>query len=255
MVRSAGTTQQPTLYSFMLHLACGCGTLMARPSQALRIGSARMVSFEAAAQAVLWAGASGACAFTAAESELFAHGWLAKDAPLLVAPSRVPNAGRGVFATQDLAAGVTLGTYPGRLLRSASYYAKRERVPHFCEYCWVIQELQIALDPTDDTTGVLCEPLPRFGPAGSLLGSIETTLALINEPPPSADVNLVTAQEGKTIRISTSRDITEGEELYLDCETSSVVSLNAACAHKPLALPLDCCHKSPKTQPRTPRNG
>ena len=190
--------------------------LLMHHSTHLRAGTIRSVSFDAAPTA-LWFAAACTGAYTLAESEAVAYGWLAKDISLEVATSRVPNAGRGVFAGQDLPAGVTIGAYPGRRLAAPSYYAKRERLPNFTEYCWVIEELQIALDPTDDTTGVLCEPLPRLSKVGSLLGSIETTLALINEPPPSADVNLDTTQDGKSLLISTARYISKGEELYLDC--------------------------------------
>ena len=190
--------------------------LLMQHSTHFRASSIRAISFDAA-PAALWIAAACTGAWTLAESEAVAHGWLAKDILLEVATSRVPNAGRGVFARQDIEAGVTIGAYPGRRLAAPSYYAKRERLPHFTEYCWVIEELQIALDPTDDATGILCEPLPRLGTAGPLLGSIETTLALINEPPPSADVNLATSQDGKALLISTARFISKGEELYLDC--------------------------------------
>ena len=69
-----------------------------------------------------------------------------------------------------------------------------------------------------DDTGTLCEPLPLLpAPLPEFsFGAIDTTLALINEPPPSADVNVLTAQRGSELVFSTARDIYEGEELYLD---------------------------------------
>ena len=168
-----------------------------------------------AAPAALWVAALSLGTAQVAERYL-ARGWLSREVVLQVAQSRVPNAGRGVFAGASIAAGTTLGAYPGRRLNAASYYAKRNQFPRFTEYCWVLEEQQLALDPTDDV-GVLCEPLPRLRtPLIDLGGSIDTTLALINEPPPSFDVNLATHVDGSALVISTARDIGEGEELFLD---------------------------------------
>ena len=163
----------------------------------------------------LWVAALSLGTAQVAERYL-ARGWLSRDVALQVGKSRVPNAGRGVFAGKSIAAGTTLGAYPGRRLNAQSYYAKRNQFPRFTEYCWVLEDQQLALDPTDDE-GVLCDPLPRMRTSWiNLGGSIDTTLALINEPPPSADVNLATQVDGSQLVISTARDIGEGEELFLD---------------------------------------
>ena len=149
--------------------------------------------------------------------ELRARGWLEMSVNLRVGPSRVPGAGRGVFAASDIAASTVLGAYPGRVLSPAAYYSKVQRVPNAADYCFVLEDSRGALDPTDDT-GTLCEPLPLLpAPLPEFsFGAIDTTLALINEPPPSADVNVLTAQRGSELVFSTARDIYEGEELYLD---------------------------------------
>jgi hypothetical protein len=194
----------------------------------LRSAGIRSLSGDAGPAAILWLAAACTGAWTLAEGELIAHGRLEPGVSLLVGPSRVPNAGRGVFAGQDLPAGTLLGSYPGRRLSAPSYYAKRQRLPNFTEYCWVIEELQIALDPTDEQTGTLCEPLSVLSPL-PIIGTIETTLALINEPPPSADVNLVTTLEGKTLSIATGRAIAQGDELYLDCACEPSPSAPRTC--------------------------
>ena len=78
----------------------------------------------------------------------------------------------------------------------------------------------VALDPTDDT-GALLDMLPCCGwppqLAGVLGGSIPTTLALINEPPPGVGgVNVLTEIVENSLVVSTGRDVAKGEELYLD---------------------------------------
>lgn len=158
-------------------------------------------------------------------TEYIGRGWLNPDVPLRVGPSQVPGAGRGVFAGADLSAATLLGHYPGRLVNPYRYEQKRQAVPRCSGYSWVLDDGVGVLDPTD-ARGVLLEPLPRLvlpgsdgGEGSSLtaaLGSIPTTLALINEPSLGLDVNVVTEQRGTTLLFSTGRDVAEGEELFLD---------------------------------------
>ena len=144
------------------------------------------------------------------------RGYLNPEARLLVGRSRVPNAGRGVFAAAALPAGQILGAYPGRIRFMGEYYRKLQRVPETSTYCWQMQDGQRVLDPTD-AKGQLCEPLTLVeGLALVEAGSVDTTLALINEPPPSSDVNVETHEQGDEVLFVTRRECAEGEELYLD---------------------------------------
>ena len=137
---------------------------------------------------------------------------------LLVArPSTVPGAGRGLYAGVPIAGGSALGTYPGRVLSMPAYLRKLARTPRAAEYCWQLSDGRQVLDPTD-ASGKLLEPIPLFEPLPRLLPSlaVPTTLALINEPPPGADVNIDTFEQGAELTFVTNRDIREGEELFLD---------------------------------------
>ena len=61
--------------------------------------------------------------------EVQPRGWIARDAPIVVRPSAIANAGRGVFTTAPLRKGVVLGAYPGRLRKRQEFLAKVERHP------------------------------------------------------------------------------------------------------------------------------
>ena len=144
-------------------------------------------------------------------------GHLTADVPFIVKPSRVAGAGRGLYAGVPLAGGTTLGTYPGRLLDMASYLRKLSTAPAAAQYCWQLSNGNFVLDPTD-RFGQLMEPLPLFEELPDVLTalSVPTTMALINEPPPGADVNIDTYEQGNTLTFVTNREVEEGEELYLD---------------------------------------
>lgn len=143
------------------------------------------------------------------------RGQLDGSVPLRIGPSLVPGAGRGVFAAADIPAFQTLGSYPGRLISGVQYEQKRLAVPATSSYCWVLEDGMGVLDPTD-AQGTLLEPLPRVEVGGFSLGAIPTTLALINEPSLGLDVNVATEQRGSTMIFATGRDISSGEELFLD---------------------------------------
>lgn len=142
------------------------------------------------------------------------RGWLHPDL-LRIAPSRVPNGGRGVFAAKDLAEGTVLGAYPGRLCSPGAYYRKIKEFPRTANYCWKLGGDRGSLDPTD-VTGVLCEPLPFLERLPISLMAVDTTLALINEPCPGFDVNVCTEETQSDVLFVTERAVLEGEELYLD---------------------------------------
>ena len=145
------------------------------------------------------------------------RGHLQATVPFAVQPSRVPGAGRGLFAGAAVPGGTVLGTYPGRLIDKVSYLRKLSAAPNAAEYCWQLSDGRFVLDPTD-SRGALLEPLPLFEQLPSVLSvlSAPTTLCLINEPPPGADVNVDTFEEGTVLTFATSRDVNEGEEFYLD---------------------------------------
>ena len=139
--------------------------------------------------------------------------------PVLAVPrSRIPGAGRGVFAGAELPQGTILGAYPGRMTFMGPYYRKLQRVPHASSYVWKLQDGQRVLDPTD-AAGILCEPLALIEGLPTQLGeayAVPTTLALINEPSPGLDVNVETHEQGDEVLFVTSRRCVEGEELFLD---------------------------------------
>lgn len=146
-------------------------------------------------------------------------GYIVDGLPIRVDQSNVPNAGRGVFATAAIGSGEPLGAYPGRYLSRDAFAAKKRSAPCFEAYCFGLEVGN--LDPTDEN-GKLLEPLPRLQwrlPFKRRIGSVPTTLALINEPPPSgSDVNVVAwrSERGRSLVLLAGRDIEAGEELYLD---------------------------------------
>jgi len=191
--------------------------MLGQPLRALPLGHQRAVALSSAADAALWV-AVAAYSGSIFTSEYLARGWLNPNVHLRVGPSSVAGAGRGVFAAANLPAATILGHYPGMLLSPMRYEQKRLACPAAASYCWLLDDSR-ALDPTD-ARGVLLEPLPRCslggGRADSLLGTVPTTLALINEPGVGLDVNVVSEQRGSTLLFGTARDIVDGEELFLD---------------------------------------
>ena len=102
-----------------------------------------------------------------------------------------------------------------------AYQQKLRAAPEVAQYCWQLSDDQGGcrgvLDPTD-ASGALLEPLPLLERLPALLpsASVSTSLALLNEPAPGADVNVDTREEGTVVYFVVGRDVAEGEELYLD---------------------------------------
>lgn len=133
-------------------------------------------------------------------------------AALRVAPSSVPGAGLGVFAQAALPAGSTLGSYPGVIHRQGPAWAERkgnDAVQRAQYFVWSLQNGAV-IDPTD-RQGNLPEAIMAWP-----LAPVPTTLCRINEPPPGADVNVDTAEEGNTVTFFTSRPVEPGDELFCD---------------------------------------
>jgi hypothetical protein len=144
------------------------------------------------------------------------RGWLTPGLPLVVKPSGMPGAGRGLFAGTDMPAGSILGAYAGRVIRRDVYQRKLLLAPSAAEYCWQLSSCDAVLDPTD-RQGKLCEPLPLNEELPAWLpGTVPTTLALINEPAPGWDVNVDTFERGWELTFALNRDVLAGEELFLD---------------------------------------
>ena len=178
-----------------------------------------LTTYADATTAALWV-AVAAYGSQIVASQYLSRGWLNPDVALRIGQSSVPGAGRGVYAASDIPMATALGHYPGRLLSQVAYEQKRMATPAAASYCWVLDEQCGVLDPTD-AQGVLREPLPRLDGVPllePLLGTIDTTLALINEPSAGMglDVNVATEQRKDTLIFSTARDVATGEELFLD---------------------------------------
>jgi hypothetical protein len=144
-----------------------------------------------------------------------------------VAPSSVPGAGLGLYATQSMPRGTILGTYPGVVLTLDQNLAKLRQYP-WCEaYIWRFSDNKMIIDPTDamgniqdytyggnpTTPGslLLCNTILQF------FGK-PTTLCRINEPPLGRDVNVCTQEdlEKRTITFLLERDVFQSEELFMD---------------------------------------
>lgn len=159
------------------------------------------------------------------------RGELYVDAPttLRVSPSLVPNAGAGLFATRSLPEGTRLGTYPGVVRPAADALAKLRDVPSCETYVWRFTDDLFVVDPTD-TDGRLPDECrggswrtPLSGVILNVLSpmlSLErsTVLARINEPPMGADCNVRSTEnlETREVLFAISRDVTAGEELFMD---------------------------------------
>jgi hypothetical protein len=153
--------------------------------------------------------------------ETFPRGYLTEGLPIAVRPSSVPGAGEGLYARRFMPQGYTLGAYTGRLLSSGDYRRKLESYPKASEYCWVLSSGRV-LDPTDDQGNLMPEVnwLAPFPPLlEKPLMSKPTTLAYVNEPPMGSDCNLmieISGIDGSEVRFIASKNILEGEELFVD---------------------------------------
>jgi hypothetical protein len=125
-----------------------------------------------------------------------------------------PQAGRGLFAAADIPKGTCIGEYPGcRVSKGGAWLARKEgeaAVVLASRYAWTLANGDL-LDPTLPN-GELPERLVALG------GLIQkpTLLALINEPPPSIDVNLLPIVTDSSVSFVAERDIYSGEELWVD---------------------------------------
>jgi hypothetical protein len=148
---------------------------------------------------------------------------------LQVKESLVPNAGLGLFLTQDLPGGTILGDYPGVVLPLTQHAGsgKLQTAPQSEGYIWRFGDNQFVIDPTDQD-GMLQELCAGGNPSTPLsvflfstilsFVKVPTTLCRINEPPKGRDVNVITEENLKERKVTfiLERNCYAGEELYID---------------------------------------
>lgn len=163
---------------------------------------------------------------------------------LEVRPSRIPNAGLGLFVTQSLPKGTILGTYPGVLRPSNQFYLKYKKYPICQSYAWKFTDELYFLDPTSEFNGTISSssdiilggtistplsiwihqqtPLLRY-----ILGVPSSSLLTrINEPPSTIEM-------AKTIS-------TENGNCRVDCNVSSEEDIKNRCVTFFLNRNVDC---------------
>ena len=152
---------------------------------------------------------------------------------LVAQPSQVEGAGLGLYTNESMAEGTILGTYPGVVRTASSYLGKYGRYPHAGSYAWRFTDSKYYIDPTDSQGNIaeICYGGSAIVP-GSIfvheqmlagLSAVPTLLARINEPPVGGPGCNIFARENidqRTVTFMTSRDVVEGEELFMDYGTT-----------------------------------
>ncbi len=137
----------------------------------------------------------------------------ARDDLLDIKKSTIPGANLGVFATSFIAAGTSLGIFPGyiRNIEDALELKIDDNARSKAKkYIWSVVDNRI-IDPTNKYGILEMELSYFFG-----LVKVNTLLARINEPPPNKDVNVFTKITSNGVEIITERDIFAGEEIFID---------------------------------------
>lgn len=141
--------------------------------------------------------------------------------------SKVDGAGIGLFATKSLPEGTLLGTYPGVLRPAQKYMAQYGGKPSAGEYSWRFTDNAQFIDPIDSEGqlqnrccgGTADFFLSYFLHEKVLRWSVPTLLARINEPPIGGTGCNVRSEENlntREVAFELSRDVVEGEELFMD---------------------------------------
>jgi hypothetical protein len=118
-----------------------------------------------------------------------------------------PQAGRGLFALEDIPKDTIIGTFPGVVSPRAKWVSTKESdeaAVRASRYTWTLANGDI-LDPTL-SNGLLPEELLFYG--GLLRKS--TLLALVNEPRAGLDLNVVAVVSEKDVAYVAERDIFKG---------------------------------------------
>ncbi|GAB5030928.1 Hypothetical protein NocV09_00402030 [Nannochloropsis oceanica] len=124
-----------------------------------------------------------------------------------------PQAGRGLFALENIPKDTTIGKFPGVISRRKNWVSTKdseEAAVRASRYTWTLANTDI-LDPTL-SNGQLPEELLFYG--GLLRKS--TLLALVNEPRAGYDLNVVAVVSDRDVAYVAERNIYKGEELMTD---------------------------------------
>ncbi len=111
---------------------------------------------------------------------------------------KAPGVERGVFATKYISAGTLLGTYPGHRRSIHEFMEKGEFLDNSLRYAYYLNANTV-IDPSDLFGYVPDTPALR--------------LALINEPPPGATINVVSLASESNIWYACLRAVYPGEQL------------------------------------------
>jgi len=127
--------------------------------------------------------------------------------------STIAGANLGVFAKSFIAAGTTLGVFPGyiRNIDDALELKIDDNARNKAKkYIWSVIDNKI-IDPTNKYGILEMELSYFFG-----LVKVNTMLARINEPPPQKDVNVYTKITSNGVEVIAERDIFADEEVFID---------------------------------------
>ncbi len=151
------------------------------------------------------------------------------ESTLQVRPSRVPNAGLGLFTNRSLSRGTILGTYPGVLRPANTFYNGKGRIfPQAVGYSWRFTDNKYVIDPTDSQGNIqdVCLGGSSEVPFSNAIFSIffqswmvNTALCRVNEPPHGVGGCNVSAREileTREVVFEIIQDVVSGQELYLD---------------------------------------
>lgn len=107
--------------------------------------------------------------------------------------------GRSVFASVTIPACCLLGVYPGEHKTVDNFYSRDESVLPALRYAYYLSE-EIIIDPCNSRG-----ELPRCD---------KLRLAMVNEPPPGKDVNVIAISSSKHAWYVSIRRIAAGEEIF-----------------------------------------
>ena len=143
--------------------------------------------------------------------------------------SQIPNAGLGLYVTQDLTEGTILGSYQGVVRPLSSQLSKLMNFPECEAYIWRFSDNSKIIDPTDSKGKIQFDcfggsdqtPFSPFLMKTVFQSmSVPTTLTRINEPARGicngCNVRVVEDLKNEKVVFELSRDVFKGEELFMD---------------------------------------
>jgi len=154
-------------------------------------------------------------------------GSLTATSSLKIAPSQVPGAGLGLYATSTIPKNTILGTYPGVVMPLDQGLVKLNMAPCCETYIWRFSDSKFIIDPTDSmgrlqdyTLGGNPSTWASVQLCTTILSGfrVPTTLCRINEPPIGMDRNVCTDEDldKRLVKFVTERQLYPGEELFID---------------------------------------